>query len=813
MQPEHKPSATSQPGVLTVTCPAIFAAGQQERTAEFVRRVLSVPAVRAIEIDPVRATAMVRYRAFLQSDASIVARIVAAAGSTEPAPDCPLPPWHPESPVAFYRDRDIVSTLDILLMSDRRLRVHHPMFSHDPVVAGRIEDALRHTPGVRDAALNIPAATLDIRVDPGLTDSISLLRRVEMMIMDPPEQPRAPGPGPAKYGTALVGLAAAGAGDLVTPFALPLAGAWMVLMNVGTFRAAGRQLRRRRLGLPVLYSTIVVMTLLSGSFLSAAVMFFSFRYWERRHRHNMADENAALLAEIHTLPETGSVIEIDGSTRAVESAEIEPGMRVRVSAGDIVPVDATVVSGAALIETGVLGGGRRARLRGDPVQAGGVVIAGELDLAVVRSGHRTRISEFAHAVLASTVPSPSVWTLTPGAERFAGKTVAPTLAVAAVGLAVGGPAMANAVLRPDYATGVGMTDPLHILRANRTAMRHGAVVRRPDALGRLAAGNWVVIDDHDGLCRPACEVGEIQVRGVSEDHLLPAIAAAGAWLGDARAGALARACARRGLVVRQFPLASFDETGLAIQYGPQLVRLRSPAGWGHRAALRVEVDGVEAARVDFRGTGEIAAADIVRTLRADGRRVFLASAADEDIAAERAARIGADAHAGGMNDHTLCVLLRALHDRGMDVIHVRNGPALPHARDQYVSIALAGPEGVRHEADVLLCGDTIDPLPALLALAAEARHHNMLDRGIVTGLNIGAVAGVFTLGFSGLTVVLLNNVVNYIMQERARRALSATKVRHGRGIAGEAGLEHVARARPAPIVIEGYNRQREEAVA
>ena len=88
----------------------------------------------------------------------------------------------------------------------------------------------------------------------------------------------------------------------MTPAALPVAAALLVFINLGTFRAASRQIGHGQVGLPVLYSTIVVMTLASGSFLSAAMMFFSFRYWERRHRHDIAEHNTALLHEIHPCP-------------------------------------------------------------------------------------------------------------------------------------------------------------------------------------------------------------------------------------------------------------------------------------------------------------------------------------------------------------------------------------------------------------------------------------------------------------------------------------------------------------------------------
>jgi cation transport ATPase len=771
---EHIPAAVSQPGSLTVTSPEIFSPGHEDRAALFARRVLRVAAVRTLEIDPARATATVRYRRLMISDDAIVRRIARAAKDNEPLPPEALPPWRHGAPVVFYRDGDVISTLEVLLMTRRRLRLHHATFSRDPVAAQQIEDTIRLQAGVHEAVLNVPAGTLDIRFDPKLTAGLSLLRLVETAILDPSEHPASPMAGPGNFATSLLALGVAATGELITPAALPVAAALLVFMNLGTFRAGIRQIGHGKAGLPVLYSTIVVMTLASGSFLSAAMMFFSFRYWERRHRHDIAEHNAALLHEIHNLPHQARVVASGGYERMVLSSEIEPGWLVRVPAGETIPVDGKVTGGTALVDEGIPGGGRGARSRGDDVLAGGVVLAGSIDVETIRSGPRVRVSTFARALLAATVPAPAVWTLTPEAERFAEKTVPWTFAAAAAGFAVGGAPVANCVLRPDYATGVGLAGPLRMLRANRIAMRHGALIRSHEALGPLAAKGWVVIDDHPALTGTGCEIADFRAHGVGENDMLPAVAAAAAWLGDARAAALAHACAQRGLIARHAPLHSFDDAGVSIVYGGHVVRLREA---GHRSQfppLRIEVDGFEAAGVDFRPKhGQVAAAETVRQLQRGGRHVFLASSAGEPEAADRAAMIGANGHAGDIDDRKLCTLLRDLHDRGTNVVHVRNGPALPHARDGYVSVALAGPDGIRLDADVPLCGQSIAPLPDLIDLATETRRHDRQDRWSIVAPNGLGVAGVFAFDFSGLTVVLISNFANYVVQKRASRALAS----------------------------------------
>jgi cation transport ATPase len=767
----------SRPGALTITHPDLFAPGQEARTELFARRLLRVSELRALEIDPTRATATLRYRPTLADTEAVIGRLADAAARGEPLNQSQLPPWRPGEPVVFYRHGTLVSTLDILSLSRRWLHVRHPVIRREPATAQRIEEMLLAAPGVLQVTVSAASATVEVRFNPAMANGPALLRVIETTLLALPDLPAAPYAEHPSFTFAHLVLGVSALGDFVAPVVLPGAAGLLVWNNVGALRAGIEQVRDGELGPPVLYSTIMAATLLSGSFFSAALMFWFFRYWERRHRDDMAEENAALLGEILTLPAQARVVSADGLEHLVPSSEIEAGQRVRVRAGETIPVDATVTAGAALVNERVLGGaGKRGiRLRGDVVLAGSPVLAGQLDLAVLRSGGRTHAAQLAHATLATTVPAPSAWTLTPEAETFAARAVPPTLAAAVIGLLTGGVSTANAVLRPDYATGIGLTAAVRMLYVNRTAMRHGALVRTRAALNHLAAGAWVVLDDHEALEESEYDLAEFHVRGISEDQLLPAIAAAGAWLGDARGPALARACATRGLIARRARLRDIDPAGVAIDYGGHVLRLRSHGDRAPTSPLGVDVDGVEVARLCFQRNGLVPAAIAVRQLQREGLRVFLASGRTMENAASIARQIGADASVGSLDDRAKCSLLRALHQDGVAVLHVRDGPALPHARDNYVSIGLASDEGIRHDADIVLLGRSIAPLPALVALSRDSAAHSRQDCWTVVAPNLAGVAGVFAFDITGLTVVLISNLATYIAHERARRALADVK--------------------------------------
>ena len=249
---------------------------------------------------------------------------------------------------------------------------------------------------------------------------------------------------------------------------------------------------------------------------------------------------------------------------------------MRVLAGETVPADAIVRAGAGLVdETAIRGTLAPVReVTGDQVLAGSRLRAGSLDVEVRRTGQNTRAAQIAQSLIETTVPAPRSWVLNRDAEEFARRAVAPTLIAAGTGLLVGGTTTAGAVLRPDYATGIGLAMPLEVLRGVKLAIRNGVVVRVANALRRLAAISWIVLDDHPTLHRVGCNVAEIRTKRLDENRLLPAVAAAGVWLGDERGAALVRACRERGLIVRHADLREIESDGVVVEHRGHLVRLR-----------------------------------------------------------------------------------------------------------------------------------------------------------------------------------------------------------------------------------------------
>jgi cation transport ATPase len=358
------------------------------------------------------------------------------------------------------------------------------------------------------------------------------------------------------------------------------------------------------------------------------------------------------------------------------------------------------------------------------------------------------------------------------AEIFARRTVTPTLLTAGAGLVIADLTTAGAILSPDYASGVGLAMPLETAHNARFAMRSGAVIRTSDALGRLATTSSIFLDDHPALHHAVCNVAEVRTKGLDEARLLPAIAAAGMWLGDERGSALARACRDRGLVVRRTTLRAINDDGVTVGFQGRLLRLRGrPAVAGPvPPPLTVELDGMEVAGVRFARSDNPEAAEIISRLQRAGLSVFLASERT------RAKQHGFDRYSGNMSAGDKIAFLQDLRRGSINAAYI--GDCLTNAsvaREAYLSIGLAtrdaatDAEWEQGASDITLLTPSIASLPALCALAQDSARRRQRARSAVMIPNLLCVAGAFAFGLAPMAVVFISNFGTSIAYNCARR--------------------------------------------
>jgi len=428
------------PGTLTVADDRVFGPAGEALARRFARRLLKFDEIRSLALDPSRSSATLAYDLANGTPADLLMRLAdAIVGNGEELEEVELPRWTAGESVTLHHHEGIISLLEIASSAGGRLLAYHPTIGRDPAIARRIVDTLRVAPGVIDTTTISAKAELRVRFNPRAVTAGGLIRIVEAVLLQADAAWADRAPGQVDFAPANVSLGIAATGEFVLPIVTPVTAGMLVLSNIETFRAAAHQASGGKFGLPVLYTSIVGVTLATGQFLSAALMFWFFRYWEHRYRRDFEVESQTLLVQTVSMPKEARVLTEDGEEYRVPSVELAVGQRVRALAGEVVAVDAQVVGGAGLMDEAAVRGTQTPvrRVTGDQVLAGSTLIAGALELEVLRSGEETDAARITQSLLDATAPTPRSWALNPEAEEFAGRAVAPTFFAAGIGLIVG----------------------------------------------------------------------------------------------------------------------------------------------------------------------------------------------------------------------------------------------------------------------------------------------------------------------------------------------------------------------------------------
>jgi len=773
------PVAKIGPETLVLVDDRVFGSDGEALARRFARRVLRFEEVCSLALDPSQSSARLNYQLV---DGGSTTRFVqrladAVVESCEELGEVALPRWPAGEPVTLHRYGNVVSLLEILSLASGGLVARHTAIGRDPAVARHLEETLRMIPGVIEVSAVRSASRLRVRFNPRTISGSALIRLVEEALFRTNAAPAERLPGQVDFAPANVSLGFAATGEFVLPIVTPVTAGMLVVSNLETFRAAAHQARGGKFGLPALYTSIVGVTLATGQFLSAALMFWFFRYWEHRYQRDLEVETETLLQQTMSMPKEGRALTEDGDERQVPGRELTVGQRVRTLAGETVVIDALVLDGVALVdETAVRGTPAPVRrAAGDQVLAGSKLIAGALDLQVLRSGEETNAARIAQFLTDTTMPPRRSWALNQDAEKFADRAVAPTFFAAGAGMIIGDLTVASAILRPDYSTGVGLAAPLETLRDVKLASLSGIVVRAGTAFERLASTSWVLLEDHELLQHRDCDVSDIQTIRVDEARLLSAAAAAGVWVGDERGPALARACQERRLIVRRAGVREIGLDGVVTDFRGRVVRLRGcpVAGLDPPPPLSVEFDGVEVAEIRFRRNEHPTATGVVGRLKKAGLRVFLASERSAHATARLASLLGVDRHCGDMHLDDKIRLLLDLRGDGVATVFVGDcTTSAQAAQEAHLAIALADGDTLGGEAwDIALLGGSIETLPLLFALAHDHTRRVERARHAVMTPNLLCVAGAFSFGFTGLASVFISNFGTSIAYNNAVRSL------------------------------------------
>ena len=535
-----------------------------------------------------------------------------------------------------------------------------------------------------------------------------------------------------------------------------------------------RALSRRRIGMDVPASLGLLVTFATSTwntffdtgpvYFDSVSMFVFFllggRYLERiaRERAGAAVEELARMQPAKALlvpgwPESMATVEVDASILA-------PGDAVLVAAGNAVPADGMIVSGASLTDEALISGESRpvSKTVGSEVTGGAINLVAPLTVRVSAAAGDSRLAHLMRLVDAAANAKPSITQL---ADRHAATFLWAILGLAgivAVAWSFIDPARALpaavAVLIVTCPCALSLAAPVAFSSAIGNLARRGVLVVRGNAIETLARATHFVFDKTGTLTTGRMKVEEVAILGdlahndvlalaavmerVAVHPVAQAIAMAGApHVSRLAAGhvADAREIPGRGVEAlvggRRVRLGSVDFVAELSGPMPTLERPRARHGFtvaalGHDggwAALILLGDGVR--------TGSRA---MVAGLETAGARVIMASGDTQDAALAAANFLGIREVHAAMSPAAKHALVARLQREGAIVAMVGDGindaPVLALA-DVSVALGSGAPLAQTRADMVLMSGD-----PADLTHATQAAHRTMR----IVSQNIGWAA-------------------------------------------------------------------------
>ena len=528
----------------------------------------------------------------------------------------------------------------------------------------------------------------------------------------------------------------------------------LVLATVPLTISVASRMVRGQLGADVIALLAMVGSLILGQLAAGLVVALMLSGGELLDAHAFRRARRELTALAGRAPAVAHRRE-DGRLVDVPADDVSAGDELLILAGEIVPVDCTLVSGQAVLDEAALTGEPLPVRRGlDEEIRSGASVAGEaIEVRALRPAAASTYARIVRLVEHAEADRPRTARL---ADRAAVVFLPITLAVAALGWVLSdSPVAALAVLVVATPCPLILATPIAFVSGLARAARRGIVVKGGTPLEVLGGATVVVFDKTGTLTTGEPRVVE------AVDEVLAVAAAAEQRSAHPLAAAIRAEAGARGLVLPE--AGDFREDygdGVEAFVGGVLVRvgrasfvdrdLHRPASPGI-AEVWVSRGGEVAGVIRCADPLRAAAGAVVERVRMTGARPVLLTGDSSVVAAEVGRATGiAEVHADATPEDKARVV-GALRRAGDVVVMVGDGlndaPALA-AADVGVALGAAGSTISSDAADAVILVDDLGRVAEAIEIGRDT--FAIARTGIVVGMGLSAVLMVVA-AFGGIT--------------------------------------------------------------
>ncbi|VED53357.1 Lead, cadmium, zinc and mercury transporting ATPase; Copper-translocating P-type ATPase [Raoultella terrigena] len=487
-------------------------------------------------------------------------------------------------------------------------------------------------------------------------------------------------------------------------------------------------------------------------------------------------------------PPSARVVTPEGE-KSVPLADVMPGMTLRLTTGDRVPVDGIISQGEAWMDEAMLTGEPIPQQKGggDPLHAGTVVQDGSVLFTASAVGSQTTLARIIRMVRQAQSSKPEIGQL---ADKISAVFVPTVVVIALFSAAIWyffGPApqivytliIATTVLIIACPCALGLATPMSIISGVGRAAEYGVLVRDADALQRASQLDTVVFDKTGTLTEGKPQVVAVKTFTALDEASALRLAAA---LEQGSSHPLARAILDKAAESTLPTVGNFrtlrglgvsgEADGHRLLLGNQALLneqniatdaaesdLNAHASQGATPVL-LAVDGKVAALIAIRDPLRSDSVAALARLHRQGYRLVMLTGDNPITANAIAKEAGIDEVIAGVLPDGKADAIKRLQSQGHQVAMVGDGindaPALAQAD---VGIAMGGGSDVAIEtAAITLMRHSLNGVADALAIAKATLRNmkqNLLGAFVYNSLGIPIAAGILW----PLTGTLLNPVV------------------------------------------------------
>ncbi|MFJ3000218.1 copper-exporting P-type ATPase CopA [Raoultella planticola] len=487
-------------------------------------------------------------------------------------------------------------------------------------------------------------------------------------------------------------------------------------------------------------------------------------------------------------PPSARVVSEEGE-KSVPLADVQPGMTLRLTTGDRVPVDGVISQGEAWLDEAMLTGEPipQQKTDGDTLHAGTVVQDGSVLFTASAVGSQTTLARIIRMVRQAQSSKPEIGQL---ADKISAVFVPAVVVIALFSAAIWyffGPApqivytlvIATTVLIIACPCALGLATPMSIISGVGRAAEYGVLVRDADALQRASQLDTIVFDKTGTLTEGKPQVVAVKTFAEVDEPTALRLAAA---LEQGSSHPLARAIIEKAAdsqlpVVNNFRTlrglgVSGEAEGHTLLLGNQALlneqkiataavesEIAAQASQGTTPVL-LALDGQVAALFAIRDPLRSDSVAALARLHRQGYRLVMLTGDNPTTANAIAKEAGIDEVIAGVLPDGKADAIKRLQSQGHQVAMVGDGindaPALAQAD---VGIAMGGGSDVAIEtAAITLMRHSLNGVADALAISKATLRNmkqNLLGAFVYNSLGIPIAAGILW----PLTGTLLNPVV------------------------------------------------------